>query len=63
MKVSTEITVKPLTTKELAAIYGVSTKTLRTWLIPHQRVIGKKISHYYTALQIKTIFDVLGLPN
>jgi DNA-binding transcriptional MerR regulator len=63
MNVTTEIAVRPLTTKELAALYGLSTKTLRTWLLPHQTTIGKKVSRYYTALQIKTIYNVLGYPN
>lgn len=53
---------KPLTTKELAALYGVSAKTLRTWMSPHKEAIGEKISRYYTALQIRIIFERLGEP-
>ena len=53
---------KPYTMKELAALYGVSTKTLRTWLHPHQQAVGEKISRYYTSLQVRTIFEKLGSP-
>jgi DNA-binding transcriptional MerR regulator len=55
--------VKPYTAKELAALYGVSTKTLRTWLQPHQDAVGKKVSRYFTALQIQVIFEKLGVPS
>lgn len=54
--------VKPYTSKELAALYGVSTKTLRTWLKPHGEAVGKKVSRYFTALQIQIIFEKLGAP-
>ncbi len=53
---------KPLTMKELAALYGVSTKTLRTWMVPHKEMIGEKVSRYYTALQVRIIFERLGEP-
>jgi hypothetical protein len=49
--------------KELASLYGVSTKTLRTWLTPHKEAIGERVSRYFTALQIQLIFDRLGLPQ
>lgn len=55
--------IKPCTTKELAGMYGVSTKTLRTWLLPHLEYIGKRISKYYTAKQVRVIFDRLGEPG
>jgi len=58
-----ETTVRPYTAKELAALYGVSTKTLRTWLQPHKEAIGERVSRYFTALQIRVIFDRLGLPE
>ena len=62
MSTTSTIKVKPYKTKELAAIYGVSIKTLRTWLNTHQEVIGNKAGHYYTAQQIRTIFSCLGEP-
>lgn len=64
MSTTTETTlVKPYTVKELAALYGVSPKTLRTWLLPHKEAIGDRVSRYFTALQIQLIFDRLGLPQ
>jgi hypothetical protein len=64
MSTTTETTlVKPYTVKELASLYGVSTKTLRTWLTPHKEAIGERVSRYFTALQIQLIFDRLGLPQ
>ena len=57
-----EQTAKPCTLKELAASYGVSTKTLRTWLQPHKEAIGERISRYFTALQIRMIFERIGEP-
>jgi len=62
MSTTNEITIRPYTAKELAALYGVSTKTLRTWLLPHQAAVGEKISRYFTALQIRIIFEKLGAP-
>lgn len=64
MSTTTETTlVKPYTVKELAGLYGVSPKTLRTWLLPHKEAIGDRVSRYFTALQIQLIFDRLGLPQ
>ena len=62
MSTTKEKGVKPYSTKELAALYGVSPKTLRTWLLPHKEAVGKRVSRYYTSLQIQTIFERLGLP-
>ncbi len=54
--------IKPYTPSELADVYGVSRKTLNTWLKPHREAVGKRESIYYTALQVKIIFEKLGLP-
>ena len=62
MSTTKEKGVKPYTTKEMAALYGVSPKTLRTWLLPHQDIVGKRVSRYYTSLQVQTIFERLGPP-
>ena len=62
MSTTNQTPVKPYTMKELAAMYGVSTKTLRTWLQPHQQAFGERKSRYFTALQVQTIFQCLGSP-
>jgi hypothetical protein len=63
MSTTNETLVRPYTNKELAALYGVSGKTLRTWLQAHKETIGDRAGRYYTSLQIRTIFHCLGSPN
>jgi hypothetical protein len=63
MKTVNENEVRPLTTKELAALYKVSTKILRKWLQLHATAIGKRVGWCYTLLQVRIIFDKLGEPD
>ncbi|MFT3979453.1 MAG: MerR family transcriptional regulator [Ferruginibacter sp.] len=60
---ATDQQARPYTNKELAALYGVSTKTLRTWLLRHQQSIGPKSGRYFTSKQVRIIFDGLGEPG
>lgn len=61
---TTEVSeVKPSTPKEIAALYHVTWKVMDRWLKPHRDAIGKREGRYYTALQVKTIFEKLGLPG
>ena len=62
MTSTNDTTVKAYTTKELAALYGISSKTIKTWLQPYAAVIGEKRGRYYTTLQIRTIFEKIGEP-
>ncbi len=58
-----EMVMKPCNLKELAERYCVSTKTMRSWLLPHEKIIGKRTtSRYFTALQIRRIYEQLGEP-
>lgn len=59
----TEVLIKGYTLKELSALYGVSTKCLRTWMEPHMESIGEKKGRYFTTLQVRTIFEKLGEPG
>jgi len=52
-----------LTLKEIAIMYGVSDRTVRKWLKPHENKIGEKVGWYYSVNQVKIIFQCLGLPN
>jgi transposase len=54
--------VRPCSIKEIAEIYNMSTKTIRNWLRPHLKEIGKRQGRYYTIKQVKIIFTCLGLP-
>lgn len=53
--------IKPCTLTELGAIYGVGIRTMKKWITPHQKAIGEKHGRIYTALQVKVIFEKLGL--
>lgn len=55
--------IRGYTLKELAALYGVSTKCLRTWLEPHAAAVGEKKGRYFTTLQVRIIFKKLGEPG
>lgn len=57
------IRIKPCTLSELAAIYGVGVRTIKKWISMHQQAIGPKQGRIYTALQVKIIFQKLGLPG
>jgi hypothetical protein len=54
--------VRVYTISELADSYKVSTKTIKTWLKPHAQEIGPRRGRYYTLLQVRTIFEKIGLP-
>jgi len=56
------IYVKPYSLKELAGMYGVTTRTLRNWMFPFQNEIGKRIGIYYSIKQVRVIFDNLDVP-
>ncbi|HEX9503016.1 MAG TPA: hypothetical protein VF974_01680 [Patescibacteria group bacterium] len=59
----TTFDVRPYNIKELCAIYGVTYRTMIGWLEAHREAIGEKVGRYYTALQVKIIFEKLGLPS
>jgi hypothetical protein len=57
------IELKPYTLTELAAMYGVCSRTFRQWLVPFENSIGQKIGRYYNINQVKTIFEKMGTPG
>jgi DNA-binding transcriptional MerR regulator len=63
MNTTSDTKIKAYTPNELASLYGVTRKTLRTWLLPHQQDVGERISKYYTARQVRIIFERLGEPG
>jgi len=62
MKNNRTVEIQPYNNKELAALYKVGRKTMARWLKLHHATIGKKEGKLYTSLQVKTIFELLGLP-
>lgn len=57
------IDVKPYSLTELARIYGVTNRTMKNWIVKHDESIGEKVGRLYTTLQVKIIFERLGLPG
>ena len=57
------IEIRPYSLTELAQIYGVTNRTMKNWIIRHDAAVGEKIGRLYTTLQIKIIFEKLGLPG
>ncbi len=55
--------IKPINSKELAALYNVSVKTFRRWLVRRRNEIGKpELGYCYSIKQVQIIFDYLGTP-
>jgi transposase len=54
--------IRPYSTKDLAAIYGVCVKTMNRWIKPFAETIGTKNGRFYSVAQVKIIFDKLGVP-
>ncbi|HQD11052.1 MAG TPA: hypothetical protein PLQ65_15380 [Flavihumibacter sp.] len=57
------VELRPYTIAELADMYGVSKKTLRKWMEPFQEQIGERIGFFYSIVQVKIIFEKLGMPG
>ena len=57
------IEIRPYSLTELAQIYGVTNRTMKNLIIRHDEAVGEKIGRLYTTLQIKIIFEKLGLPG
>ena len=56
------IVIRHYSHQELADLYNVCWRTFQQWLEPHQQAIGKRRGRYYTAKQVRIIFDLIGLP-
>ena len=57
------IEIKPYNQGDLARIYGVCDKTFKKWLLPFEKEIGQKHGRYFSIVQVKIIFEKLGLPE
>ncbi len=57
------IEVRPYSLTELANIYGITNRTMKKWIIKHDEAVGEKVGRLYSALQVKIIFEKLGLPG
>lgn len=54
---------KPLTPGEVAKMYNVTTRTLKTWTDMHKEKIGKRAAKYFSTLQVIKIFECIGCPT
>ncbi len=54
--------VQPANTKQLAALYEVTTRIFRKWIKPFSNEIGERTGIYFTVRQVELIIDKLGLP-
>jgi hypothetical protein len=57
------VEIKPCSLTELSHIYGVTVRTIKKWITMHEKEVGIKAGRYYTARQVKIIFEKLGLPG
>ena len=57
------VEIKPYSLTELSALYGVSNRTMKNWIVKHDGFVGEKMGRLYTALKVKIIFEKLGLPG
>jgi hypothetical protein len=60
---SYHVEIKPYTLTELSVLYGISVRTMKKWIAPHDTAVGEKVGRLYNALQVKIIFEKLGLPG
>ena len=58
-----QLIVKALTPGELADLYEITTKTLKSMVDKHIDKVGKRGSKYFTSLQVKKNYDYLGVPK
>ena len=57
------VEIKPYSLTELSRLYGISNGIMKKWLTPHNEAIGDKVGRLYNTLQVKIIFEKLGLPG
>ena len=58
-----KLIIKPLSMGQLAVAYEMDRRTIYNWLEKHADAIGEKIGFFYTPLQVKKIFEILGPPD
>jgi hypothetical protein len=61
--VTPRIQLKAYSMKEMAGLYKVCERTIKTWLAPFEKEIGQKTGRFYTPKQMKIIFEKIGVPE
>ena len=57
------IELKPYTLKELAAIYGLTSKSFKGFIKDIEDEVGPRIGRYYTVVQVRVVFARKGIPG
>ena len=52
--------IRAMTLKELAVRYGISTKTMKRWIVKRIDIIGKAFGRYYLRHQVEKIIELYG---
>lgn len=55
--------IKPYRVMDLAALYDVTTKTMRKWIATAVPDIQKSSGHYYSAKAVAQIIQAIGAPQ
>ena len=63
MKSEQNAPLRPYSTKQLAALYGVNVRTIERWIESQQAEIGPRIGNLYNPLQVEIIFTFNGWPK
>jgi hypothetical protein len=58
-----EVDIKPSTTTDLAAFYGIKRDTMREQIKHMSGEIGRRVGNYFSARQVRMIINELGLPG
>jgi hypothetical protein len=57
------ITARPCSMNDFVTLYGVSNKTIRTWLAPFREALGERKTYIFTVKQVNIIFAKIGKPK
>ena len=57
------VRLKAYSQQELCDMYDISRKTFYKWIAPFSELIGKRPGKYFTVLQVRIIFEKLGMPG
>jgi len=58
------VEVKPYSTKELAALYGIGKDAMKTWLDKvREKILDEQLGRHWNIRQVKIIFEHFGHPE
>lgn len=57
------IPLKPMTLLQLSQFYGVSRKTLKSWMDEFKEELGTVRGRIFNVKQVKIVFENLGIPG